>query len=87
MAEVLRYKGEKSLRQHLTDSGWWPVNAAKPPRPKEATEWVLKQTRQPRSSAIYQKLAEYISIKGCTDDAFLEMHAAFLKWFPAEAVK
>lgn len=63
---------------------WWPADAAKPLRPKEAAEWVLKQTRQPRSSAIYQKLAEHISIKGCTDEALAEMHAAFIAWFPQE---
>ncbi|HGT3446895.1 TPA: hypothetical protein ACM2Z0_005479, partial [Pseudomonas aeruginosa] len=63
---------------------WWPAGVAKPPRPKEAAEWVLRQTRRPRSSAIYQELAEYISIKGCTDAAFAEMHAAFLAWFPVE---
>lgn len=84
VADVLRYKGDKSLRQYLADSGLWPVDAAKPPRPKETAEWVLKQTRQPRSSAIYQKLAEHISIKGCTDAAFAEMHAAFAAWFPLE---
>lgn len=82
VAEALRYKGGKSLRQYLADNDWWPDGNAKPPRPKEATEWVLKQTRQPRSSAIYQKLAEHISIKGCTDDAFIEMHAALKAWFP-----
>lgn len=84
VAEALRYKGDKPLRQHLADNGWWPVGEAKPPRPKEAAEWVLKQTRQPRSSAIYQKLAERISIRGCTDDAFAEMHVALQAWFPAE---
>ena len=84
IAEALRYKGDKPLRQHLADSGWWPADARKPPRPKEAAEWVLKQTRQPRSSAIYQRLAEHISIRGCTDVAFAEMHAAFQAWFPLE---
>lgn len=81
---VLRYKGDKSLRQHLADNGWWPEEATKPPRPKEAAEWVLKQTRQPRSSAIYEKLAKHISISGCTDAAFLELRAALLQWFPQE---
>ncbi len=84
VAAALRYKGHKPLRQYLADHGWWPIGAAKPPRPKEAAEWVLKQTRQPRSSAIYQKLAEQISIKGCTDDAFAEMHAVLQAWFPVE---
>lgn len=84
VAEVLRYKGDISLRQYLSDHDWWPKEAAKPPRPKEAAEWVLRQTQQPRSSAIYQKLAERISIRGCTDDAFVEMHAALRAWFPLE---
>lgn len=84
VADALRYRGGKSLRQHLADNGLWPADAAKPPRPKEAAEWVLKQTRQPRSSAIYQKLAEHISIKGCTDDAFAQMHASLQAWFPTE---
>lgn len=86
VADALRYKGDKPLRQYLTDNDWWPLGVAKPPRPKEAAEWVLKQSGQPRSSAIYQKLAEHISIKGCTDAAFAEMHAALLAWFPAEIV-
>lgn len=84
VADVLRYRDGVPLRQHLANHGLWPVDADKPPRPKEAAEWVLKQTRQPRSSAIYQKLAEHISIKGCTDAAFGEMHAALQIWFPAE---
>lgn len=84
VADVLRYKGDKSLRQLLVDNDLWPADMAKPPRPKETAEWVLKQTRQPRSSAIYQKLAEHISIKGCTDTAFIELRAALLQWFPHE---
>lgn len=81
VADVLRYKGAKSLRQHLADSGWWPADATKPLRPKEAAEWILRQTRQPRSSAIYQRLAEGISIKGCTDPAFLQLHVTLRAWF------
>lgn len=84
VADVLRYKGDKSLRQYLADNDLWPADAAKPPRPKETAEWVLRQTRQPRSSAIYQKLAEHISIKGCTDTAFIELHAVLQQWFRQE---
>lgn len=84
VADVLRYKGDKTLRQLLAENELWPDDAAKPLRPKETAEWVLKQTRQPRSSAIYQKLAEHISIRGCTDAAFSEMHDALIRWFPLE---
>ena len=84
MADALGYQGAKPLRQHLADNGKWPIDLAKPPRPKETAEWVLKQARKPRSAAIYQKLAAHISIKGCTDTAFSEMHAVFMAWFPLE---
>jgi phenylpyruvate tautomerase PptA (4-oxalocrotonate tautomerase family) len=84
VADALRHKVPGSLRQRLADEGLWPVGAAKPPRPKEAAEWVLKQARQPRSSAIYQQLAERIAIKGCTDVAFAEMRATLQTWFPAQ---
>ncbi|WP_460086523.1 methylation-associated defense system protein MAD4 [Pseudomonas sp. H1_B04] len=82
VAEVLKYRGEIRLRQWLEQNGWWPQDAAKPPRPKEAAEWVLRQTRQPRSSAIYQQLAARIGIAGCTDTAFGAMHTQLQAWFP-----
>jgi hypothetical protein len=84
VADALKYRGPIPLRQLLEQKGWWPVDAAKPPRPKEAAEWVLKLNRQPRSSAIYQKLAGQISVRGCTDSAFTDMHAQLQKWFPQE---
>jgi len=87
VAAALRYKGQQSLRQRLADEGLWPADAAKPPRPKEAAEWVLRQARQPRSSAIYQQLAERISIKGCTDAAFTEMLSTLRNWFPAQGAQ
>lgn len=82
VAEVLKYRGEVGMRQWLQQNGWWPHGAAKPPRPKEAAEWVLRQTRQPRSSAIYQQLAARIGIASCTDTAFVDMHAQLQAWFP-----
>ncbi|HPE70927.1 MAG TPA: hypothetical protein PK018_01980 [Candidatus Competibacter sp.] len=84
VAEALRYRGELALRELLAQRGWWPAGQAKPLRPKETAEWVLRQTRRPRSSAIYEELAGRISIKGCADAAFLELHATLQAWFPPE---
>jgi hypothetical protein len=84
VAEALRYRGNPSLRDLLRQQGFWPAAHSKPTRPKEATEWVLRQTRRPRSSAIYEELAGRISIRGCTDVAFLELHTTLKAWFPAE---
>lgn len=84
VAQALRYRSEPRLRTLLAQQGLWPEGEAKPPRPKETAEWVLRQTRQPRSSAIYEELARRVSIKGCTDAAFMELHATLQGWFPAE---
>lgn len=84
VADALRYKGQPPLRQWLAQVGVWPQGLAKPPRPKEAAEWVLKQTRQPRSSSIYQQLASRIGVNGCTDASFVELHSTLRTWFPAE---
>lgn len=82
VAQVLRYNRQPPLRQLLEQNSWWPQGALKPPRPKEAVEWVLRQTRQPRSSSIYQQLAAQISIRGCSDPAFLAMREQLHTWFP-----
>ena len=85
VAEALRYRGPVNLRQHLADHGWWPRELAKPPHPKEAAEWVLRQSGQPRSSAIYQRLASRVSVLGCADAAFLDMCSTLNLWFPVGA--
>jgi hypothetical protein len=84
VATVLRYRGQPGLRTRLQQQGHWPAGAAKPPRPKETAEWVLRQARRPRSSAIYEELAGIVSVRGCSDAAFRDLQAAMQSWFPAE---
>src|SRR4051794_14518702 len=48
VAEALRYRGNPVLRDLLQHEGFWPAGQSKPTRPKEAAEWVLRQTRRPR---------------------------------------
>ena len=62
----------------------WPEAEAKPPRPKELLEDILRRRRIPRSSAIYKNITSRVSVKGCTDSAFEELLAALREWFPAE---
>jgi len=85
VADALGYQGQQDLRRLLEQQGFWPADATKPPRPKETAEWVLRQTRNPRSASIYEKLARRISVKGCTDTAFQELNATLRAWFPAES--
>lgn len=70
------------LRAELESKGFWQPNEAKPARPKEAVEWMLRQSKKGRSSAIYQQLAARVTARGCTDQAFHALRNALLRWFP-----
>lgn len=72
-----------SLRSELAVSGDWPPDSPKPPRPKETLEAVLRRNRVPRSSALYREITRQVSLKGCSDPAFLDLRGALQRWFPA----
>ncbi len=75
-------KAFAALRAELQVKGFWQPNEVKPDRPKEAVEWVLRQSKKGRSSAIYQQLATRVTARGCTDHAFHTLRDALLRWFP-----
>lgn len=56
----------------------------KPKDPKASLDAALKHTRKPRSSAIYQEIAEKVSVEGCRDPAFWKLRDRLTSWFPAE---
>jgi hypothetical protein len=68
------------------DAVWqaWPDGQAKPDRPKEVLEAILKKNRIPRSSAIYKKITSKVSVQGCQDGSFLELLETLRNWFPVE---
>lgn len=81
---ALGFEGEfAALRAALESQGFWQPHEAKPSRPKEAAEWVLRLSRKGRSSAIYQQLAMRVTARGCTDAAFHTLRNSLLRWFPA----
>ena len=71
------------LRGALASQGLWPDDCRKPPDPKAAMEWALKQVRVPRSSSIYGELASKVSTTNCTDRAFVRFRQTLQEWFPA----
>lgn len=73
-----------ALRDELVGKDFWRDGDAKPHRPKEAVEWVLRKAKIGRSSAIYQQLANRVSANRCTDSAFQQMCTAFSEWFPID---
>jgi len=72
------------LRRWLTDRGWLRENEAKPEQPKEAFQAALREARRPRSSSLYQQIAERVSLRHCTDRSFLEFKDVLRNWFPGD---
>lgn len=70
------------LLAHLTNAGFLFDKDNKPCRPKEAVEMLLRQARLPRSSSIYNSLASKVSLRRCTDRAFVKFTAIIQRWFP-----
>jgi hypothetical protein len=73
----------RGLRPWLQEKGFLGEGSLKPDRPKEAMEAALRSVRKPRSSAIYQALAEKVSLTKCQDPAFLKLKAVLQAWFSA----
>jgi len=72
------------LRNWLTAQGFMLPEQEKPTRPKEALEGALRVARKPRSSAIYQSLAEKVSLARCSDRAFIKLKTTLQQWFKEE---
>lgn len=70
------------LRRWLTEQNWLREGEAKPERPKEAFQAALYHARTPRSSSLYQQIAEEVSLRRCADASFLEFKGILRGWFP-----
>lgn len=75
---------DDDLRSWLVAQSFLAEGEAKPARPKEAMDRVLREMRKRRSSAIFQKLAQNVGIQGCEDPAFRKLKRTLRQWFPAE---
>ena len=78
-----RYRDPK-LRLWLIEQNYLRESEAKPKRPKEAFEAALREAQKPRSASLYQQMAERVSLRRCTDAAFLELKGILSDWFPSE---
>jgi len=72
------------LRSWMTQQGFLEKGKIKPSRPKEAVTAVLKIARKPRSSAIYQQIAQKVDLQRCSDPAFLKVKKILKFWFALE---
>jgi len=84
VAEVLGWANRQPpLREWLEAHEHWPPHSPKPTHPKEAMQAALREARVPRSSAIYQTLAEVADLGGHSEPAFLRLTETLRRWFPS----
>lgn len=81
VVSCLKYAKDKPLHQWLRENDNWDEERVKPKRPKDAVEQILKQSRTPRSSAIYRNIVERVSVNGCQDIAFQALVVKLQEWF------
>ncbi|MBM4284648.1 MAG: hypothetical protein FJ128_05295 [Deltaproteobacteria bacterium] len=81
--DKLGWRGkEPDLRTWLIERGLLLNRNSKPTKPKEAMQLALKEARMPRSSSIYQQLAERVGFRRCNDSAFIKLKTTIREWFP-----
>ena len=83
LRESLQWPLDGSIRSWLQNQGFVFDASGKPERPKEALEAMVRIHRQPRSSALYEKITGRISLRRCSDPAFGRLRDALRNWFPA----
>lgn len=82
VAKALGYKGKDPLRLVLANSGHWPAGQAKPTDPKAAVEYLRRRFRTTTGSGLFRRAFSTVSVKGCTDPAFLSFRNKLATWFP-----
>lgn len=84
--DILGWAGRvPALRAWLAAEGLWPEGAPKPPDPRAAVDLALREVRRPRSSSIYRRLAERVSVERCTDRSFSRLRSVLSRWFGTES--
>ena len=78
------FKSPENYRQVLAGAGHWPKDAAKPPRPKEALEYLRRRHKVKAFNAEFGKLAAAMSVRQCQDPAFIQLRDQLRAWFPEQ---
>ncbi len=82
---VLGWKGRKPpLREWLRNHGLWPRDHLKPPDPRKSLLEALREAQMQKSSALYRRLAETVSLKYCQDEGFKRLKEILRSWFPEQ---
>lgn len=74
---------EASLRNWMMEQGLTNAHQAKPDRPKDALERVLRKTTKGRSAALFSALGEKADATSCKDPSFRKLVSQLQLWFPS----
>lgn len=74
---------DRDLRSELRKNDFLSDHALKPHEPKAAMEFALQTADLRRSSSIYYKLAQRVSLNRCVDQSFHKFKATLQAWFPS----
>lgn len=80
VAQVIADGDEQAMRAVLAK--YTGENRSKPENPKSAVEEIIRLKKIPRSSALFQRLAEQVSLSRCTDRSFARLRETLKRWFP-----
>lgn len=79
---ALGWEGKSpSLRTWLKEKEFFKEDSPKPSPPKNAVEEALKKVFKPRSASLYYQVAKSVSLKRCSDPAFLKLKEKLTLWF------
>jgi len=79
----LGWSGRQPTLRHWLKSNYdWELGHGKPDDPQGVLEAALREVRQPKSSSLFRKLAENVSLRRCTDPAFGRLRRILRRWFP-----
>lgn len=79
------FRCPEDYREILARAGFWPDGTAKPPRPKEALEYLRQRHRARATNAEFGKLAGVMSVRYCQDPAFIQLRDQLRTWFPEQS--
>lgn len=82
LASVVSWNRDTRIRDWITEKGFELDSLNKPRRPKEALQFLLRETGKKKSAVNYKKIAESIGLGKCQDDSFLRMRNTLREWFP-----
>lgn len=85
VAATFGWKSEKGeMSAWLRARGFLTPGAAKPSRPKEAMEAVLRETGVRASAAHFGAIAKKVSLDRCRDRSFRRLRTLLQAWFPTD---